>query len=96
MRHAPDCIHFPGVRVDEFRPRLADGVPVFPELPSLQPAPVLRRGPDGLSAPAAAAYRVPDVPLRNLRVRSAGRPYGVRVNVSRADAANLRRGARPP
>ena len=92
MGNAPGDIDLPRARVDELRPRLADGVPVLPELPPLQPAGVLRRRAYEPRAPAAAACGVPDVPQRDLRVCGPRRPHGVGVDFRRADAEGLGRG----
>ena len=92
MRHAPGGIDLSRAWVDELRPRLMDGVPVFPKLRPLQIARISCRRPYQLRAPAAVADGVADVLLRDLRVRSARRPHGVGVDFRRADAAGLSRG----
>jgi hypothetical protein len=91
MRHAPGRVHFSRALVDKLRPRLMDGVAVFPKLLPLQPATVFGRGADQLGAPLGVADVVLDVPLRDLRVRGSRRPRRVRVDVRRADATGLGR-----
>ena len=92
MRQAPGGIDPPGAWVDKLRSCLVHPVPIFPKLLSLQLARVSCRGSDKLRAPMAIADGVPDVPLRDLRVRRSWSPRRVRIDFRRADAAGLARG----
>ena len=92
MRNAPGGIDLSRVRVDELRPCLMDSVPVFPKLLPLQLARVFRRGPDQLRAPVAVAYGVPDVLLRDLRVRSARTSSRGRGRFQRGRCGGFERG----
>jgi len=83
MRHAPDGVDFPRAWVDELRPCLMDSVTVFPKLFLLHLARVTGWGPNLLRAPFAATNVVPDVLLRDLRVRCPWSPRGIRKDVRR-------------
>lgn len=89
MRHAPSGIDLSRVWIDEFRPGLMDGVPVFPKLFPFQLAGVFRWRSDLLRAPLARADGVPDVALRDVGVCSARSYRGVGVDFRRANSTGL-------
>ena len=80
----------------ELRPRLMHSVPVFPKLFPLQLARAFHWRTNLLRGPLAVADVVPNVLLRDARIRCSRSPFGVGVDVRRADTAGLSRSAMRP